>query len=146
MRTREAGIVGRGLAWAALAAAAGGLAGCGPGGPPIGQVEGRVTFKGKPVTEGTVSFANDAGHGGEAPLDKDGRYVVKNRQGGLPVGDYVVTVTPATYLDSSDPKTPPVVEEKAAPNIPERYRRVGGSPLRGSVKPGKNELDFDMKP
>jgi hypothetical protein len=112
----------------------------------LGQVEGKVTFKGQPVAEGTVNFSNDKGAGAEAKLGTDGRYAVKTPEGGLPLGEYVVTITPAMYLDKSDPKTPPVMEEKKAPNIPEKYRRTGGTPLRYTVKDGKQEANFDMLP
>ena len=122
-----------------------GLAGCAQR-EPLGQVEGRVTFKQQPVAEGTVSFSSEKGAGGEARLDADGRYAVKTLERGLPLGEYIVTITPAVYLDKSDPHTPPVMEEKKAPNIPEKYRRTGSTPLRFSVKEGKNEANFDMKP
>ncbi|HXG12836.1 MAG TPA: hypothetical protein VNK04_23970 [Gemmataceae bacterium] len=141
MRVGRLGGAGGGFLVAVLAAAAG----CGSG-KPMGQVEGRVTFKGQPVTEGMISFSNAAGEGAEAPLGPEGKYLIRTPQGGLPVGDYVVTVTPGTYVDNSDPKTPPAVEEKRAPNIPPRYRRLGSTPLKATVQEGKNVFDFDLKP
>jgi hypothetical protein len=36
--------------------------------------------------------------------------------------------------------------EKPAPDIPPKYRQQGKTPLRATVKAGKNEINFDMKP
>jgi hypothetical protein len=66
--------------------------GCGSGAPAVstsdeeGTVKGTVTFKGKPVTEGTVSFdpsnvkRRDAAPR-SAPIAKDGTYSVKTLVG-----------------------------------------------------------------
>lgn len=136
----------RGFALVLFVAAAGVLAGCAPGGPPRGTVEGQVTFKGKPVTEGMITFLGDKGHAGEAKLGPDGRYAITDG-GGLPVGDYVVTISPLMYEDKSDPKNPPrTMVEKNAPDIPEKYRRQGGSPFKKTVKAGKNDINLDMVP
>ena len=114
-----------GLQWLLMLAVFGlSVGGCSQA-PPLGQVQGRVTFKGQPVTKGTVSFSSDKGDGAEATLGPDGKYVIETPQGGLTPGEYVVTITPEMYLDRSDPKTPPVMEESKAPDIPETYRRTG---------------------
>ena len=138
--------VGRALLLAALVAAASVLDGCGPS-EKIGEVEGRVTFNGQPVKEGTVVFAGPDGSSGETPLDQDGRYALTPPENRLRPGEYVVTITPLLQYDNPDPrKTSPEKVEKRAPNIPEKYRRVGSTPFRVTVKEGKNELNFDMKP
>ena len=134
----------RALALVALTATANALAGCSSGTPTC-EVEGVVTFKGVPVKEGTISFTDNAGHGTETKLDEGGRYVI-TKEGRLPPGEYTITITPATYLDDSDKKTPPAVEEKKAPNIPEKYRRQGSTPFKKPLIAGKNELNFDMTP
>ena len=36
--------------------------------------------------------------------------------------------------------------EKKAPDIPLKYRQQGKTPLRASVKAGKNEINFEMTP
>src|ERR1019366_6706307 len=123
-----------------------GLAGC-KRGPAIGEIHGRVTFQEKPVSAGTISFFNpELGSGADAPLGEDGTYVVKTKDRGLVVGEYIVFITPETYIEKSDPTTPAARVEKNAPNIPEKYRRQGTTPLKATVAAGKNELNFDMQP
>jgi hypothetical protein len=127
---------------AVLLAAA--LAGCSSK-PATGEVRGRITFKGQPVAEGTVTFLNPSGQGdAEAKIEADGRYVIANP---VAVGDYVVIVTPLTVIKDTDPgKTPPAPVEKPARDIPVKYRQPGTTPLKPTVNPGQNELDFDLTP
>jgi hypothetical protein len=122
------------------------LAGCSRG-PIVGQVSGKVTFKGKPVSEGTITFINPTtGYAAEAGLQKDGGYVVETPEGGLVVGEYLVMVNPLRYRDTSNPRTPPSPVEKPAPNIPEKYRNLGRTPWRATVQHGPNSFNFDMTP
>ena len=121
-----------------------GLAGCSRG-PAVGEVSGKVTFGGKPVTEGTITFINPTtGYAAEASLQQDGSYVVVTPEGGLVVGDYRVLVNPPIYVDRSNPRTPPSPVERPAANIPEKYRNQGRTPLRATVKTGPNTFNFDM--
>lgn len=118
------------------------ITGC-PARAPVGEVTGRVTFEDKPVTEGTVSFMNpDVGTGDEARLSADGVYTLKKP---LAVGNYKVTVLPLIVRLPATAKGPDVEVEKAAPDIPERYRRDGSTTLTAAVKEGKNEINFNMK-
>lgn len=122
------------------------LPGCGGSDMKIGAVSGKVTFRGQPVTEGTVSFINaDAGAGAEAKLGTDGTYAVETPDGGLPVGTYAVSITPPLYLDDSDPKTPPSWVEKKVANIPQKYRSHYKSGLTATVQEGDNDVPFDLK-
>src|SRR5262249_34094558 len=108
-------------------------------------VKGKVTFKGKPVEEGTVTFLNlTEGGAAEAQINKDGTYAF---QGGVTPGDYHVVITPLMHIVDTDPgKSPPAPVERPAPDIPTKYRMQGTTPLRASVKPGPNEFPFDMTP
>jgi hypothetical protein len=121
-----------------------GLAGCSRG-PAVGEVSGKVTFKGKPIVEGTITFINPTtGYAAEAGLQKDGSYVVETPEGGLVVGEYLVMVNPLLYRDTSNPRTPPSPVERPAPNIPQKYRNQGRTPLRATVQKGRNTFNFDM--
>lgn len=118
--------------------------GCGPKGPAKGDVQGKVTFKGQPVTEGSINFVNPK-EGGTAggDLNKDGTYEVK----GVLVGEYLVIISPPMVMMDTDPgKSPPAPVEKNVPNIPQKYRQQGNTPFKATVKQGKNDFDFDMKP
>jgi len=134
------------IAWLLVAAAfmSAMLLGCSQG-PAKGEVRGKVTFKGQPVKEGRVTLLNPKeGGAAEALIGSDGTYAV---QGGVVVGDYLVEITPLMEIKDTDPgKSPPAPVEKPAPDIPKRYRMQGTSPLRASVKAGKNEINFDMTP
>jgi hypothetical protein len=120
------------------------LAGC--WGPAVGQVSGKVTFKGRPVTEGKINFINpETGFAAEAELGSDGGYVIKNIEGGLVVGDYTVMVTPPIIIVDNDPgKTPPSPMEKPVANIPAKVRNQATTPLRATVKKGSNTFDFEL--
>jgi hypothetical protein len=111
----------------------------------MGRVKGKVTFKGKPVAEGRVTFINETeGGAAEALLNSDGTYAVSNP---VEVRDYKVMITPMTEVVDTDPgKTPPMAMEKKAPDIPRKYRMPGSTPLTATVKAGDNELNFEMSP
>ncbi len=104
-----------------------------------------MTFKGKPVTEGTVTFLNPKGEGdAEAEIGKDGSYEVR---GGVVVGEYLVTITPPVHIVDTDPgKSPPAPVEKNMPDIPRKFRMQGTTTLKATVNPGQNECNFDMTP
>jgi hypothetical protein len=114
-------------------------------GPARGEVKGKVTFQGKPVKEGTVTFLNPKeGGAAEAQINQDGTYAV---QGGVDLGSYLVVITPPVEIVDTDPgKSPPAPVEKDMPDIPVAYRQQGTTTLNAEVKAGQNEFDFDMMP
>jgi len=118
------------------------VAGC-ESGPPRGEVHGKVTYKGQPVKEGTVTFLNQAGGGdAEATIGPGGAYEVP---GGVVVGEYIVEIKPLMEIRDTDPgKSPPAPVEKSAPDIPKKYRQQGTTPLKPKVEAGKNEINFEM--
>jgi hypothetical protein len=123
-------------------AAAVAIPGCEKG-PQRGEVRGKVTFKGQPVKEGTLTFLNEAGGGdAEATIGPEGAYEVA---GGVVVGEYIVEVKPLMEMRDTDPgKSPPAPVEKNAPDIPKKYRQQGSTTLKAKVERGKNEINFDM--
>jgi hypothetical protein len=114
-------------------------------GPQMGTVRGKVTFKGQPVKEGTVTLLNvTEGGAAEANINPDGTYAVAN---GVALGEYVVEIKPLMEMKDTDPgKSPPAPVEKPAPDIPRRYRQQGTTPLKATVKAGENEINFEMTP
>ena len=120
------------------------IVGCSPSGPAVGDVSGKVTFKGQPIKEGTVTFLNpNEGGAGESAIDSNGSYTIPK----LVVGEYILIVTPLMEMKDTDPgKSPPAPVEKPAPNIPVKYRQQGLTPLKTRIKEGKNEFQIEMHP
>jgi hypothetical protein len=119
------------------------MIGCSSGG--AGEVRGKVTFKGAPVTEGTVTFLNPKeGGAAEGEIKSDGSYRLVGK---VLAGEYLVVINPPMHIVDTDPgKSPPAPVEKPAPNIPRQYRQQGTTTLKATVKEGKNEFNFDMMP
>jgi hypothetical protein len=110
--------------------------------PATGDVKGKVTYKGKPVTEGTVTFLNpNEGGAAEAAIGTDGSYSASR----VVIGEYVVEIKPLMEIKDTDPgKSPPAPVEKNAPDIPKKYRQQGTTPLKAKVERGQNEINFEM--
>lgn len=131
---------------------AGAFSGCGDGRPKVerGMVRGKVTFAGKPVTDGIVRFENATGISQGAELDGEGRYEVKTHESvGLPPGNYQVAVVPRigpapgeVLLVNGPPKEN---DSKVFPDIPEKVRDMATSGLSITVSVGENPaFDFDL--
>lgn len=121
-------------------------AGCGFGGPPMGQVSGVVTLDGKPVEGAAVGFvAVGDGPVASGATDAEGRYTLTcmNSPGTL-VGEYRVVVC----------KT---IEHGILPNgtvaqsgswtewlTPQRYASHETSGLTATVSRGKNEIPLEL--
>ena len=116
--------------------------GCGPSHP---RIEGTVTLDGVPVDGGSISFFQGSGAGsdkGHAPV-AGGKYVIEgDRARNLAPGNYTVRIfwlqllgNPGSkYVDASAP-----VKQL----IPPQYNDQ--STLTREVKPGTNQLDFDLR-
>ena len=135
--------------------------GCGPRGPAVEMVEGVVLLDGEPVEGATIFFS---------PAPKDGK-----PQGGMPaagrtgaggtfrlnavggaksgagtkVGEYVVTIVKqeSDALPAPDPNGPPVPpgDIKLRDLLPAIYKIGTSSPLRATVKQGKNTYRFELE-
>jgi hypothetical protein len=127
------------LALLAMGLVSGGL-GCGSS-SGVGQVTGRVTYRGEPVTKGAVVFEdNERGISVNAPLGGDGAFTARTHDlPGLPPGTYKLAVSPRTFGDGSAPL---VVDPNstATPTtiIPEKYQQSATSGLTTVVAPGSN--------
>jgi hypothetical protein len=136
-------------AWLLAAAALGALGGigCGGSGPALGKVSGKVSFQGKPLTEGTITFASqEKGPTITAKIGPDGAYRVKTAKGeGLPPGRYEAWISPPVVeLPVGMVKEMPKPREY--PEIPAKYRQARTSGLTLTVEQGDNTLDVDMQP
>jgi len=116
-------------------------------GEVLGKVSGRVTFRGEPVSEGVIVFANEEkGVWMTAEIGPDGTYEVEMAKGfGLPLGTYQVWITPPLVDHPVGPiGTPP--PENPPPNIPPKYYDMDKSILSLTVEAGENKYSPDMKP
>jgi hypothetical protein len=145
------------------------LSGCGTKAPPTGKVSGTVTFKGKALPEGVITFINDGeGRTANAAI-KDGQYTVPN----APVGPCGIEVTVsaghvsaqakaamntrledalrrarehgAKVPDSPMAQSAPQEKSQAVP-IPKRYGRAKTSGLAFTVAEGAQSFDVELKP
>ncbi len=119
-------------------------AGCGE--RSRGNVAGKVTFEGQPVTEGQVVFASpENGWYIPAVLGPDGAYSVRTANGtGLPTGLWQVYIVPPRMDPPVNPSARRAVI-KDPPNIPRRYRDPKTSEFGIMVQESNPPFDFAMK-
>ena len=111
-----------------------------------GRIVGKVTFQGQPVPEGRIFFSNGSrGINMGAKLKEDGSYEVLTAQGaGLPLGDYLVWVTPPPPVPAPIGAAPQPA--KSYDNIPLKYRTGKTSGLTFTAKEGENTFNIEMTP
>jgi hypothetical protein len=132
------------------------LAGCGPSRPTTVPVSGRVTWQGKPVVEGRITFYPTAGRPATAAIGPDGVYHLRTfeaNDGAVP-GKHCVTIE-AKHV--SRPKQPKSIEQEMregfAPDdrepkvewlVPEKYSQQSTSPLTAEVTGERKSIDFAL--
>jgi hypothetical protein len=113
------------------------LSGCGRGHElDTAEVQGIVTFDGKPLEEGFVTFVPTRGRGAMGVIQADGSYTLTTyRDGdGALIGPHTVTVSPR-YAKNEDDEVP-----AGARMVPRPY---GG--IAATVEPGKvNKIDLNV--
>jgi hypothetical protein len=118
---------------------------CGTSGPEMARVAGKVTYQGKPVTQGTVTFqaTSPGGRNATGLIDSSGNYTLQteNPGDGALLGDYLVTIYAhdEPILDYI-PKTP--VKPKLL--VPAKYEKPGTSGLKATVHSGSNPINFEL--
>jgi hypothetical protein len=114
------------------------ILGCGQ---PTGEVSGKVTYKGEPVTEGSVGLRmKSKGIAQDAKLDGSGTYTMPAP---LPVGTYQAYYVPPT-VEPQDPKIkapPPKIKSV----VPKKHQDAQTSGVSVEVKTGKNDITIDFK-
>ena len=116
-----------------------GLAGCGPRRPALAAVTGTVTYQGKPLPEGTITFQPVQGRPAIGKIVKGQIVEVTawDPDDGAPLGNIKVGI------ESLFPATS--IYEKPKSHIPTRYANPQTSGLTAEINPGKNTLSFDLK-
>lgn len=112
---------------------------------PLGTVQGQVTYESTAVPEGTVQFSHvQKGYAGIGRIDKEGHYVIKSELGGLPIGEYKVSVMPPFVVIDGGPATPASEGPKEMRTIPIKYRSTETSGLTVEIHKGENTYDIKM--
>lgn len=112
-----------------------------------GRVSGLVTLDGAPLSTGVITF-NPATSGPSAygAIGRDGRYELRTgAAAGLAAGDYVVTVAANAAASEQSGAGPWPGTERVLPLVtPRKYADREKTPLRATVKPGGQTLDFAL--
>ncbi len=116
------------------------VSGC-SNGPPVGTVEGTVTYKGQPLIEGILYVYNrETAEAGEGKII-EGKFKLLNA---LTTGNYVAYVT-AIPPPPPNPENPPAnLWGKFPKDFPMKYQREDQSELRIDVKEGHNEVKLTI--
>jgi hypothetical protein len=125
--------------------------GCGGGGKSKGTwISGTVFYKDAPLTGGTIAFhpADGKGLPNQVNIAPDGKFAVS----GLEPGEMKVTVETESISgqrganQGSSGKQAPNMEVKMPTyvQIPRSYAEASSTPLRVTLKGGKNEQDFKL--
>lgn len=116
--------------------------GCGPSGPEIAHVSGKVTMDGKPIPYAAVVFIPENGRPAGAMTDENGNYVLnftQGRRGAIP-GKSIIRIT-TNREAQQDASGKPIPGSKET--IPAEYNT--NSKLEFTVEPKKkNVANFEL--
>src|SRR4051812_39397623 len=109
-----------------------GCAGCGASTQEIAPVHGRITLDGQPIQYASVVFTAAGKLPSGGYTDESGSYELMYKRGikGAPIGTNHVTIL-------QDPQ-----RTRGPQRIPARYNE--NSDLQREVKPGDNEINFEL--
>jgi hypothetical protein len=128
-----------------FAALALGLSGCGDDRIKTVPVKGTVTYKGKPVPNGTVMFTPLAGGPtATGELHKNGTYTLTTYKhgDGAAVGQYKVVVV---AMEDTSNRLPEDRNPLPPPIVPDKYTSIATTDLQADVRAGDNVCDFELK-
>ena len=112
-------------------------------GKSLSGVSGTVTLDDKPLEDAFVEFSPTSGRPSVGRTDEDGHYQLEysTRKSGVEAGDHVVRI--GTYQEASIDMKTGEPTAKVEEVVPEKYNRQ--TTLTAHVKPGKNDIDFDLE-
>lgn len=114
---------------------------------PETSVSGKVTYQGQPVPHGEIAFFKPAtGEVAQGALGDGGAYSLVTADKELSPGEYLVVIAPTRIYEKAT--GPHGMEykmvEKGGESIPVRYRDRVNSPLKATLAPGTNTVDFEL--
>ena len=108
-------------------------------------VRGKITYKGAPVTKGTITFVPDVmGTSAYGAINPDGTYSLSTyeKDDGAVVGMHKVSITSKEEQTNFEANAPPTDGKWL---IPGKYFLEASSGLTANVKAGQeNEINFDL--
>jgi hypothetical protein len=113
--------------------------------PATVPVQGKVTYEGKPVPKGTVTFQPEGGRPAVGEIQPDGTYrlgTFGDKDGAIP-GIHKVMILANTGDPTKMPSSPGYVPPKDL--IPKKYADLTTSKLEVTVSKDKTAYDFDLK-
>jgi hypothetical protein len=119
------------------------LSGC--GGERLGTavVRGKVSFNGKPVPNGTISFIPASGPTATGEIQPDGSFTLTTyRKGdGAVLGQHTVVIV---AMEDMSTRLPEARNPLPPPIVPEKYSSLATTDLRREVKDEVNQFTFDL--
>jgi hypothetical protein len=114
-----------------------------------GTVSGKVTYQGKPLTSGLVTFVPEKGAAVYSPIDAEGKYRVEN----VPLGLAKISVGEGNAGNQEAPPKPRnpggmtefMVPKNKGLNIPAKFKDPEASGITHQVEQGTRERDIDLK-
>jgi hypothetical protein len=120
------------------------ILGCSGG---VGSISGKLTYKGQPIPNATITFFTDQGMPFPVISGSDGTYTISN----IPVGEVLVSVAaPPPANTESGSREKDAAARAAAPKaadtpsytLPTAYADPGSSELKIAVHSGNNLFDI----
>jgi hypothetical protein len=124
-------------------------AGCGSRSNGLAVVKGKVTYKGKPVPNGTVNFNPVNGNKPSATgkIQPDGSYTLETFLGSRPSAGAVIGSHKVIIVAMQDQEGI-LPEQRAAlppPIVPAKYTHPNTTDLMAEVEDRENTIDLDLK-
>src|SRR5262245_48066706 len=131
--------------------------GCGgdPSMPKTAKVSGKVTYNGKPVFPGSVTFTPAGGdkmatQSATGQLNEDGTFTLTtfNTGDGAVIGQHTATIEARGDINAmNQPKADGTIAYVLPkPLIPEKYTKLDRSPLKYTVEDGKsNHFEIELE-
>ena len=121
----------------------GAFIGCGRDQSRTAIVRGKITYQGKPVPSGTISFIPTAGPTATGEIQPDGTYTLTTYKtgDGAVTGKHSVVVVAMQDMSSRLPEDRSPMPE---PIVPLKYTSIATTDLRAVVEDKENTIDFDL--
>jgi hypothetical protein len=113
------------------------VAGCIDENAGMVPVKGKVTYRGKPVPNGTINFMPDEMRSAYAEIQPDGSYSLM----AFPGTHKVVVMA----LEDMSDRLPEDRNPLPAPIVPTKYTHVTTTDLKAEVEDKENVIDFELK-